>query len=204
MGFSSVLGQLLATLIFCAVRATATAAFTNSFADVTSGSSVSLTWDSVPSQYYPLCITAQVIDKTGDGFSANAYRANITTGASGTSYSWSGIPFPLRLIPGGLYQLELRPISPVAGEVPVLAKSPFFGISDPGNEAQPDGPAESGGGGRSDDSSGISKPVAIGVGVAIGVPSIAGTLFIVWYLRKRHRKAAAEKRRLKRSDFVIS
>lgn len=79
MGLSSLLGHLLATLIFCATRATATAAFTNSFADVTSGSSVSLTWDSVPSQYYPLCITAQVIDKTGDGFSANAYRANITS-----------------------------------------------------------------------------------------------------------------------------
>ena len=53
--------------------------FTNSFDSITSGSSVSLTWDGVQPQQYPLCITAQVIDRSADGFTANAYRVNITS-----------------------------------------------------------------------------------------------------------------------------
>lgn len=56
----------------------------------------------------------------------------------------------------------------------------------------------------SDGGPGISKPVAIGVGVAIGVPSVVATIVVMWCLRKRQRKAAMEKRRLKRSEFVIS
>ena len=60
-------------------------------------------------------------------------------------------------------------------------------------------PADSEGGG-----SGISKPVAIGIGVAVGVPSAVGTAVVAWCFRKRQRRAAMEKRRLKRSEFVIS
>lgn len=198
-----VLGHLLAALLFLAARSRAD--FTNAFDDITSGSNVVLSWDAVQSQYYPLCITAQVIDKNGDGVSANAYRVNVTTGASGTSYTWAGAPYPLRRIAGGLYQLELRPMSWSGSEVPLLAKSPFFSISDPKNAAQSAGsagqtaPADS-------ESSGpaISKPVAIGLGVAIGLPSVVGMLVVGWCLRKRQRKAAMEKRRLKRSEFVIS
>ncbi len=52
--------------------------------------------------------------------------------------------------------------------------------------------------------SGISKPVAIGVGVAIGVPSVAATVVVMWCLRKRQRRAALERQRLKRHEFVIS
>lgn len=70
-------GRLLAALVFGV--GLAAAAFTNSFDGITSGSSVRLRWDSVPPQYYPLCITAQVIDKSGDGSSADAYRVNITS-----------------------------------------------------------------------------------------------------------------------------
>jgi hypothetical protein len=46
--------------------------------------------------------------------------------------------------------------------------------------------------------------VAIGLGVAIGVPSIAALIVVGWCFRKRQRKAALEKSRLKRSEFVIT
>ena len=161
-------------------------------------------------------------------------RRDCAAGASGTSYLWTGAPYPLRWLSGGLYQLELRPMSAGGGEAPLLAKSPFFSISDQakvsgsttGSSGAPVGwfqhlslaasqhrprltrplrlqksttvvDSPSGG------ASGISKPVAIGVGVAIGVPSVAGTVVVMWCLRKRKR-AALEKRRLKRREFVIS
>ncbi|KAK4031436.1 hypothetical protein C8A01DRAFT_21333 [Parachaetomium inaequale] len=201
----SMFGHLLAALVFLAAQSRAD--FTNAFDGITSGSGVALTWDAVQPQYYPLCITAQVIDKNGDGFSANAYRVNITTDASGTSYLWTGAPFPLRWLPGGLYQLELRPTSWTGSDAaPLLAQSPFFSISDPGKAAQGTGsagqstPADS----QSGDGPGISKPVAIGLGVAIGVPSVVAGVIVGWCVRKRQRRAAMEKRRLKRSEFVIS
>lgn len=50
---------------------------------------------------------------------------------------------------------------------------------------------------------GVSKPVAIGVGVAIGVPSLVGLVVVGWFFRRRYKRARAEKRRLKRSEFVI-
>jgi hypothetical protein len=50
----------------------------------------------------------------------------------------------------------------------------------------------------------LSKPVAIGLGVAIGVPSVIATVVVAWCVRKRQRRAALEKRRLERSEFVIS
>ena len=71
------LGHLLAVVVFLVARSIA--GFTNAFDGITSGSSVALTWDAVEPQHYPLRITAQVIDKNGDGFSANAYRVNITS-----------------------------------------------------------------------------------------------------------------------------
>ena len=57
-------------------------------------------------------------------------RRDCAAGASGTSYLWTGAPYPLRWLSGGLYQLELRPMSSGGGEAPLLAKSPFFSISD--------------------------------------------------------------------------
>ncbi|KAK3906196.1 hypothetical protein C8A05DRAFT_40997 [Staphylotrichum tortipilum] len=181
----------------------ARAGFTNSFDGITVGASVTLTWDAVPPQQEPLVITAQVIDKGVGGFRANGYRVNITTTATGTSHLWAGAPYPLREIGGGLYQLELRPAgSGSGGETPLLAKSPFFSISAPGAPA-----GSKGNGGGSDGGGGgngaISKPVAIGLGVAVGVPSVVGTAVVLWCLRKRHRKASLEKRRLKRAEFVI-
>lgn len=62
-------------------------------------------------------------------------------GASGTSYLWAGAPYPLRWVPRGLYQLELRPMTWTGADVPLLAKSPFFSI-DSGNAAQTDGPTD--------------------------------------------------------------
>lgn len=73
----SILSHLLAIVVFLVARSIA--GFTNAFDGITSGSSVALTWDAVDPQHYPLRITAQVIDKNGDGFSANAYRVNITS-----------------------------------------------------------------------------------------------------------------------------
>ncbi|AEO62382.1 775fce28-acbb-4c8b-b130-41bd021ad237 [Thermothielavioides terrestris] len=195
------LGSLVAALTLAGSRSAAD--FTNTFDGITSGSSVSLTWDGVPAQQYPLCITAQVIVKTGDGFKANAYRVNLTTDASGPSYVWAGVPFPLRRVRSGIYQVELRSASSAGGDTPVLAKSPYFSVGDPGiatgSSPQPT-LADSQGGGAS----GINKPVAIGLGVAIGVPSIAALIVVGWCFRKRQRKAALEKSRLKRSEFVIT
>ncbi|AEO55984.1 hypothetical protein MYCTH_2300359 [Thermothelomyces thermophilus ATCC 42464] len=140
MGLRMMLRHVLAVLALLA--APSWARFTNAFDGINCGSDLVLTWDAVPPQYYPPCITAQVIDRNGDGFSANAYRVNITTGVSGTSYTWEGAPYPLRWILGGLYQLELRPMSWPGGDVPLLAKSPSFTIADAGVAAQPDGSAE--------------------------------------------------------------
>jgi len=47
-----------------------------------------------------------------------------------------------------------------------------------------------------------NAPLAIGLGVAIGIPTAVGILMTSWYLRKRRRIAALEKE-LKRRDFVI-
>jgi hypothetical protein len=68
---------LLATLVFAAGQSSA--GFTNSFDGITSGSSVSLTWDTVQPQQYPLYITAQAIEKSTDGFGGNGYRVNLTS-----------------------------------------------------------------------------------------------------------------------------
>lgn len=200
----SMLSHLLAIVVFLVARCIA--GFTNAFDGITIGSSVALTWDAVDPQHYPLRITAQVIDKNGDGFSANAYRVNITTGASGTSYLWAGAPYPLRWVPSGLYQLELRPMSWTGDDVPLLAKSPFFNI-DSGNAVQTDEPSDEPtppADPPGDDGPVISRAAAIGLGVAVGVPAVVGALVVGWCVWKRQQKAATEKRRLKRSEFVIS
>ncbi|KAK3309061.1 uncharacterized protein B0T15DRAFT_128168 [Chaetomium strumarium] len=203
---------LLVAIIFAAAGRSA-AEFTNSFDDIARGSNVTLTWGGVQPQQYPLCIAAQLIEreKGGDGFSANAYRVNITTGASGTAHVWTGAPYPLPWVADGLYQLELRPMGWTGGDAPVLGRSPFFtilssdsdgGVVGPAPSASAQAtPAESRGG---DDASHINKPVAIGLGVAIGVPSIAALVVVGWCFRRRQRRAVLEKTRLKRADFVIT
>ncbi|KAL2159746.1 hypothetical protein VTH06DRAFT_2315 [Thermothelomyces fergusii] len=197
------LGHLLAALAL--LVAPSWAGFTNGFDGVTCGSDLVLTWDAVPPQYYPLCITAQVIDRNGDGFSANAYRVNITTGASGTSYTWEGVPYPLRAVVGGLYQLELRPMSWPGGDVPLLAKSPTFAIMDSGVVTRPDGSAKEPvpEDPQSESEPAISKAAAIGIGVAIGVVSIGGMLLVGWFLKKRRRRAATEKSPPQRANLDI-
>ena len=49
----------------------------------------------------------------------------------------------------------------------------------------------------------MSKSLAIGLGVAIGIPSIVGLAVVTWCFRKRQRRVAMEKKRLKRVEFVI-
>jgi hypothetical protein len=56
---------------------------------------------------------------------------------------------------------------------------------------------------KGDEGSGMSKSMAIGVGVAIGIPSIVALAVVGRCLRKRQRRVAMEKRRLKRHEFVI-
>lgn len=161
-------------------------------------------------------------------------------GAIGNSFVWTGVPYPLHWIPSGLYQLELRPMTWTAPDGPLLARSPFFNISDPVSPIGPydpppqvslspmairagvdgatlaqtrkgwRGPANTGdiqqpplGDYQGKDASGMSKELAIGLGVAIGVPSIAALGAMSWCVRKRRGRAATEKRRLKRSEFVI-
>lgn len=144
----------------------ATADFTNSFEGITAGSDISLAWATAAAQNdHPLCITAQVIDRGEGGTKANAYKVNVTSmynglvrreadtgvskgkltrktaSATGTSFKWTGVPYPLRRVKGGLYQVEVRDCSGAAtSSSTVLAKSPFFGIEEE-EEVAGDGPA---------------------------------------------------------------
>lgn len=63
------------------------AEFTNSFDYATSGADINLTWDAVAPHYYPLYITAQVIDKDAEGTKATGYKTNITGISTHTSSS---------------------------------------------------------------------------------------------------------------------
>ncbi|KAK0745224.1 hypothetical protein B0T21DRAFT_359267 [Apiosordaria backusii] len=205
---------LLSSLIARVEAAQALAAeFTNSFDGFGNGGSVGLTWEGVKPEFFPLSITAQVIDKGEgeEGGRVTVYRVNVTAAATGSSYVWTNMPYPLRWIKTGLYQLELKPSTWTDGEAPVLARSPFFSVGEyvapaprpsessslqPGGVSQGDKEPSGGGGG-------VSKPVAIGVGVAIGVPSLVGLVVVGWFFRRKQQRAKAEKRRLKRSEFVI-
>lgn len=205
-------GRLLGSLLFAVLvlfAETTTADFTNSFDGVKAGSTLSLTWDNIPAQYYPLCITAQLIDKGADGRTATAYKANVTSGLNGTSYAWKGLPFPLNHVVGGMYQLEIHPAGGMTGSdthATLLARSSFFEIQKPSSSdtesAKPPSPTLAGsqGGGTSN----VNKPLAIGLGVAIGVPSIVALALVSWCFRRRQRRATLEKRRRTRRDFIIN
>ncbi|KAL2264856.1 hypothetical protein VTJ83DRAFT_7366 [Remersonia thermophila] len=183
----------------------ALAGFTNSFEGLTSGSAITLSWQEgdAQAQHYPLSITAQVIERSSSGFSANAYSVNLTTDASGTSFTWTNAPHPLRWIQDGLYQLELRPANWGGPNVPLLARSPHFTISKPAPAATSSS-SSSPTPDNNDSGSGISTPVAVGVGITVGVLSVMATAIITWRMRKRKRQADLEKQKLKRSEFVIS
>ena len=79
---AKILGGLLLVTLMLAGRAVAV--FTNSFDDVTAGKTLNLQWDEVPAHYYPLCITARLVERGQDGHTATAYRANVTRMLSGT------------------------------------------------------------------------------------------------------------------------
>jgi hypothetical protein len=71
-------GLVAATAAFDGVAA----GFTNSFDNITSGSTITLAWqedDVAQAKNNPLCIEAHVIERNGDGYSANAYRVNLTS-----------------------------------------------------------------------------------------------------------------------------
>ncbi|KAK1754549.1 hypothetical protein QBC47DRAFT_220128 [Echria macrotheca] len=180
----------------------ATAAFSNSFDDIAAGSTVDLTWDEVPAKYYPLCVTAQLVQKGDDGHTATAYKANLTLTVTAPSFSWTGVPFPLQYSSGGMYQLELHPAS---GESVSLARSPFFSIKAQNPPATAPSPSSSPklADPQSGTATGINKPLAIGLGVAIGVPSVVALGLVSWCFRKRQRRAIMEKRRRNRREFII-
>lgn len=54
--------------------------FTNSFDDVVGGAALTVSWDGIPKEAYPLALTGQVIETTGDrnGANVNQFRANVT------------------------------------------------------------------------------------------------------------------------------
>ncbi|KAK1836214.1 hypothetical protein QBC39DRAFT_110293 [Podospora conica] len=203
------------------------AEFTNSFDDVVGGSTLELSWDGIPKEAYPLALTGQVIERTGDrdGANVNLFKANVSFIPAGNTFKWENAPYPLRYVPGGLYNLQLSP-SNWAGEgaAPILARSPTFNMRE--HKA-----SKTGGGGtvsapqsqqererglttdtqaptiidhQSSGSTGINRPLAIGLGVAIGIPSVVALGIISWCFRKKQRRAALEKRRRRRHDFVIT
>ncbi|EGS18605.1 uncharacterized protein CTHT_0052100 [Thermochaetoides thermophila DSM 1495] len=139
MTLSSLTGKkLLAALLTICLFQTVTQAaqFTNSFDNVRSGSSLLLTWEGVKREHYPLYITAQVIQEreSEDGrIRADAWRMNITAGMTESSYEWTSVPYPLRWIPSGLYQLELWSMRWTEEDQlpPLLAQSSVFRISEP-------------------------------------------------------------------------
>lgn len=57
---------------------------------------------------------------------------------------------------------------------------------------------------QSSGSSGVNRPLAIGLGVAIGIPSVVALGILSWCYRRKQRRAALEKRRRRRLDFVIT
>lgn len=56
------------------------AEFTNSFDDVVGGAALTVSWDGIPKEAYPLSLTGQVIEMTGDrnGQNVNQFRANVS------------------------------------------------------------------------------------------------------------------------------
>lgn len=87
MKFWGVLGNIAAVVWTCS-RTTA-AEFTNSFDYATGGSDIKLTWDAVAPSYYPLHITAQLIEKSADGNKATGYKTNITGMSTSLAVFWA-------------------------------------------------------------------------------------------------------------------
>lgn len=177
--------------------------FTNEFRDVAAGADLQLKWDAVPTGMGPLCITAQLIEK-GEGHRANAYKVNVTAGVTGNAFVWTGVPFPLRYMPTGLYQVEIRPSTWTSSDGPVLAKSTFFTIGERRASEDTKTPPATVVDPPSNGGSSVSKPLAIGLGVAIGVPSLVALVVVGWCFRKRQRRATLEKQRRRRIEFVIN
>jgi len=181
----------------------ATTGFTNGFDGVEAGETLELRWEGVEEKLYPLCVTAQVMQKGGDG-SVTVFKANLTGDIKGNSFAWKGVPFPLTFIPDGMYQLEIHPAdgAPGGSGWPLLVKSPFFSItkaSEPAKPSSSSSPDQKNGGG-----SNASKSLAIGLGVAIGVPSVVALALVSWCFKRKRRRALLERRRRTRRDFVIS
>lgn len=204
MAAVAVLGLALLGGGFPGARA-ATTGFTNGFDGVKAGETLELRWEGVEEKWHPLCVTAQVMQRGVDG-SVTVFKANLTDDIKGNSFVWKGVPFPLTFVPDGMYQLEIHPST--AGETtggsgwPLLAKSPFFSItkaSDPAKPSSSSSPDKKNGGG-----SNVKKSLAIGLGVAIGVPSVVALALVSWCFRRRRRRALLERRRRTRRDFVIS
>jgi hypothetical protein len=126
-------GNVLALLAVAAGQSEAAEpAFTNSFDDITSGASVSLTWDGIAPQHYPLCVTAQVIERGGDGYKANSYRVNITsTFASILGFFEDG--GPSRVVDGWMDGASRSPGGSVyllpRGEIPRSVRRRALGFS---------------------------------------------------------------------------
>ncbi|KAK0643119.1 hypothetical protein B0T16DRAFT_429868 [Cercophora newfieldiana] len=207
MAFQRLWGSLQVLLMVLAVMTSgAAAAFTNGFEGVKAGSELRLVWEAVEERYYPLCVTAQMIQKGSDGVSATVYKANVTSAVNGTSYVWKGVPFPLNHVADGMYQLEIHPAAMTGSHPQLLAKSPFFevGKMESGNtDSKSDKPSTPGNNQSGNAASNVNKPLAIGLGVAIGVPSVVALVLVGWCFRRRRRRTVMEKRRRTRRDFVI-
>ncbi|CCC10134.1 hypothetical protein SMACR_02712 [Sordaria macrospora] len=144
LGLTSV-ASLAFVLLLLFTTPVVAAKFTNSFTNLSYGSAVRLTWDTISPEFYPLFITAQLIDKgentdgneSGGGGGVTAYKMNITTAAIDSSssdknaFEWTGIPSPLRWLPEGIYQVELHGGSADGTGTTPLAKSPFFAVGQP-------------------------------------------------------------------------
>ena len=52
-------------------------------------------------------------------------------------------------------------------------------------------------------SPGVNRPLAIGLGVAVGIPSVVALGIVSWCFRRRQRRKAGERRR-RRMEFVIN
>ncbi|KAK3945922.1 hypothetical protein QBC46DRAFT_349205 [Diplogelasinospora grovesii] len=180
------------------------------FDNITNNQHLTLTWDPAQPEYYPLTITLQLLDRGADGHSANGYMVNITSSVSGNEYDWSGVPYPLHFSSSGLYQLEIRPSSWTSGggdDVPVVAKSPFFTIQEPNTTTSLVPTSQPTLINSSTPTTSRNRPLAVGLGVAIGLPSLAALVIVSWCFRRKRKRAAAEERKRRmmmvRSEFII-
>lgn len=134
--------------------------------------------------------------------------------ATGSTYHWPDVPYPLPYLSTGLYSVEIR--SSVADkeggtDAVVLAKSPFFPIFEPPPAAGPrtsSSPKAPKGSvvpqeGPETKIIGPTNKLALGLGLGCGVPSAIAMGFLIHVLGKRRAKMLEEKRRKQRFEFVI-